>query len=299
MHDYLGPAAALSTAFCWAFTSLFFTIAGQRVGSVVVNRTRLLVAVFFLGITHVILMGQIFPFEASFHNWFWLGMSGVIGLAVGDAMLFQAFVVIGTRLPILLMSLAPVIGTVEAWIFLNEKLTPLEILGIVITVSGITWVLADKNRDMKSADRKKLAIGVLLGIGGAAGQATGLLTSKIGLAGDFPALSGNLIRMVVAASVMWLATIFMGRAKYTISKLNDLKAVKAIIGGAIFGPFVGVWMSLVAVKYSRIGIAATLMALTPIFTIPLVRIVFKENISIHAILGTLMAIAGVAVLFLG
>lgn len=299
MQEYWGQLAALTTAFCWSFTSVFFTIGGQRVGSVVVNRTRLVVAALFLSVTHLILIGEIIPVQAEFHNWFWLGLSGIIGLVVGDAMLFQAFVLIGTRLPILLMSMVPVISTAEAWIFLNERLTAMELLGILITIGGITWVLADKNRDTKPTDRRKLAIGILLGLGGAIGQATGLLTSKIGLANDLPALSGNLIRMIVAVSVMWLITIITGKAKYTIGKLSDIKAVRAIIGGAIFGPFVGVWMSLVAVKLTRVGIASTLMALTPIFTIPLVRIVFKEKVSIHAVLGTIIAIAGVAVLFLG
>ncbi len=298
MQELLGPLAAITTAFCWAFTSIFFTIGGRRVGSVVVNRTRLVMAVVFLSITHLILLGHIFPIQADYYNWFWLGLSGIIGLVLGDAMLFQAWVMIGTRLPILLMSLVPVISTIEAWIFLNERMSPTEILGIVVTVGGIAWVLADKNRDITADDRKQLALGVLLGVGGAVGQATGLLTSKIGLANDLPALSGNLIRMIVAASVMWIVTIAMGKARYTIGKLADLNATRAIIMGAIFGPFFGVWMSLVAVKFARVGIASTLMALTPIFTIPLVRIIFKENISVHAVLGTITAIAGVAIIFL-
>lgn len=299
MTEFFGPLAALTTATCWAFTSVFFTIGGQRVGSVVVNRVRLVIAVIFLALTHLIMMGQIFPFHADTHNWLWLGLSGIIGLVIGDAMLFQAFVLIGTRLPILVMSLVPVISTVEAWIFLNERLTAIEILGMLITVGGISWVVADKNRDRTTIGGRTLAIGILLAFGGAAGQATGLLTSKLGLAGGFPALSGNLIRMLVAAVVMWLLTILMGRAKPTITKLKDGKAFRAITGGAFFGPFVGVWMSLVAIKFARIGIASTLMALAPILTIPLVRWIFKEKVSIHAVLGTLLAIGGVAVLFMG
>jgi drug/metabolite transporter (DMT)-like permease len=298
MNEFLGQIAALTTACCWAFTSIFFTIGGQRVGSVTVNRVRLLFALAFLAITHLIMFGKIFPFDAGADHWLWLGLSGIIGLVVGDAMLFQAFVVIGTRLPILMMSLVPVISTVEAWVFLDERLSAVEILGILITVCGIAWVVADKNRDRTLIGGKRLALGILLGFGGAVGQATGLLASKLGLANDFPALSGNLIRMFVAASVMWLLTLIMGKARVTVSRLKDRVALRAIIGGAAFGPFIGVWMSLVAIKLARIGIASTLMALAPILTIPLVYWFFKEKVSIHAILGTIVAIAGVAVLFL-
>ena len=289
----------MTTATCWAFTSIFFTIGGQRVGSVTVNRVRLVFAAVFLMATNLIITGQLLPLSAEPNRWFWLGLSGIVGLVIGDAMLFQAFVMIGTRIPILLLSLVPVISTFEAWVFLDETLSLVEILGIVLTVGGIAWVVADKNRNHKSVESKKLMIGVLLGIGGAFGQATGLILSKRGLYGDFPAVSGNLIRMIAAVAVMWLLTIFMGKAKSTIVKLKDSKARLAILGGAIFGPFIGVWMSLVAIKLARIGIASTIMALAPVLAIPLVRWIFKERITIHAILGTTLAIIGVAVLFVG
>jgi drug/metabolite transporter (DMT)-like permease len=298
MNELVGQFAALTTACCWAFTSIFFTIAGQRVGSVVVNRVRLVMAMLLLAITHLIMFGTIFPFQAEPQRWFWLGISGVIGLVLGDAMLFQAYVMIGTRLPILLLSLAPVISTVLAWTFLGEHLTAVELLAIAITVGGIVWVVADKHRERHTIGGKKLALGLLLGFGGAFGQAAGLIASKLGLYGDFPALSGNLIRMTVAAAVMWLLTIFTGKARYTIGKLSDTKAVRAMLGGAITGPFIGVWMSLVAIKLARIGIASTIMAFSPILTIPLVRIYFKEKVSIHAVLGTVTAIVGIAILFL-
>jgi drug/metabolite transporter (DMT)-like permease len=298
LNEFLGQIAALTTATCWAFTSIFFTIAGQRVGSVVVNRVRLVMAMLLLAITHLIMFGTIFPAHVEPERWFWLGLSGVIGLVMGDAMLFEAYVLIGVRLPFLLLSLAPVISTVLAWIFLGERLTAVELLAIAITVAGITWVVADKNRERHTIGGKKLALGLLLGFGGAFGQAAGLIASKLGLYGDYPALSGNLIRMTVAAVVMWLLTVITGKARYTIGKLSDIKAVRAMFGGSVTGPFIGVWMSLVAIKMARVGIASTIMAFSPILTIPLVRIYFKEKVSVHAVLGTVTATIGIAILFL-
>jgi drug/metabolite transporter (DMT)-like permease len=213
-------------------------------------------------------------------------------------MLFQAFVMVGTRITMLMMSFVPVISTILAWLFLGETLSPIEVLAIAVTIGGVSWVVADKNRDKDTIKGKHFVIGIALGFGGALGQAVGLLFSKLGLWGDFPALSGNVIRVLIATIVMWLLTIIMGKAKTTILKLKDFKAGGAILGGSIAGPFIGVWLSLVAIQYARIGIASTLMALTPVLLIPLVRWVFKERITIHAVLGTLVAIAGVAVLLL-
>ena len=100
---------------------IFFTIGGTRVGSAVVNRIRLVLAVVFLSVTHFLLTGQWFPADVEPYRWGWLGLSGIIGLVIGDSMLFRAFVMIGPRLSMLLMSLVPIISAALAWVFLEEK----------------------------------------------------------------------------------------------------------------------------------------------------------------------------------
>jgi len=195
----LGPLAALGTSFCWSFTSTFFTLAGRRVGSMVVNRTRLVLAVLFLLLTHWVMMGTIFPWDAAPERWFWLGLSGILGLVVGDALLFQSFIWLGPRLSMLIMSLVPVISTLLAWVLLGERLTPWQLVAIVITVSGVASVILDQGGNNAAIVKgKNYFIGVLFGLGGALGQASGLIAAKKGLVGDFSALSGTLIRMFVA-----------------------------------------------------------------------------------------------------
>jgi drug/metabolite transporter (DMT)-like permease len=296
--NFIGEIAAIVTAICWSFTSIFFTISGSRIGSVAVNRLRLLLALAFLLLAHLLTTGQFLPLTAGRERWFWLGISGFVGFVLGDGMLFQALVVVGTRITMLIMSLVPVIGTLLAWIFLGEKLSAIEILAISIVVGGITLVVADKQADYAAANKKHLLLGLLLAMGGAAGQAVGLILSKKGMAGDFPALSANVIRVSIAATISWLLTILIGKIKYTFSKLADKKALWTVLGGAAFGPFIGVWMSLVAIKYAKIGIASTLMALPPILVLPLVHYIFKEKISPRAITGTIITVAGIALLFL-
>ena len=119
MSSYVGEIAALATAFCWSLTSTFFSIAGRAVGSVVVNRARLVLAVFFLALTHLLIQGELLPVHAEPSRWWWLGCSGIIGLALGDSCLFQALVLVGPHLSMLLMSLVPVVSTLVAWAYLN------------------------------------------------------------------------------------------------------------------------------------------------------------------------------------
>jgi drug/metabolite transporter (DMT)-like permease len=264
----------------------------------VVNRMRLLMAFAFLVITNLAITGQIMPFDAGNQRWLWLGLSGIIGFVLGDGMLFQAFVMLGTRITMLIMSLVPVISAIFAWIFLGENLTPIEILAILITVGGIIWVVADNHQSETKTSGKQLAVGLALALGGATGQAIGLIFSKKGLAGDFPALSGNLIRVTIAMIIIWLAAFITGKTKSTFAKLADKKALYAVIIGSTFGPFIGVWMSLVAIKYTKIGIASTIMALPPVLLLPLTPYFFKEKVTVQAILGTIVAVGGVALLFL-
>ncbi len=292
----IGEIAAIGTALCWSIGPIFFTIASRVVGANLVNRTRLAVTLILLLVTHFILFGKFLPTAAPLTVWFWFGISGIIGFTIGDTFLFNAFVLIGPRLASLLMSTSPIFGTCLAWLFLKEILSWQKIVAIIITLSGISWVvLEQKNNGQRSRNYFK---GIIFGLGAAIGQALGLYFSKKGLANNFPALSGNLIRILIATITIWLIPILQGKVVDSIKKLSIPQVRLGILGGAIFGPYLGVWLSLIAVQKTYIGIASTLMALPPIFLLPLSHWIFKEKITLRAIIGTVIAIIGVALIFL-
>jgi drug/metabolite transporter (DMT)-like permease len=298
---YTGELAALGTAILFSFGSTLFTLAGRELGSsAVVNRTRLLLAVILLMGLHWLTFGTLGPFEAEPSHWFWLAISGVIGLALGDAFLFQAFVMIGPRLSMLMMALAPVIATMLAWVFLWEVLTAQQLAGIAITMGGVLWVVSDRhNHNGHEANPRAYVVGILFGLGGAAGQAGGMVTAKLGLTGEFPALSGNVIRMLTAAAIIWLFTLVRGQALNGFIRVRQHpRALVKIAVATCTGPVFGVWLSLIAVQHAAVGVASTLMSLTPIFLIPLAYAVFHEKPTTRAVLGTVIAFAGTALLFL-
>lgn len=297
MDRYFGELAALGTSFCWSFGSIFFTIASRLIGSTEVNRIRLALGMLFLMFTHWLISGTSLPLNAQAYHWFWFGISGVIGFTVGDTFLFRGYVLIGPRLTMLLMSLSPIFGAILAWVFLNESLKFIEILAIFITISGIIIVIGDKKGEV--GKEKIVSSGIIYGIGAAFCQALGYFASKKGLMyNEFPALSGNLIRIMFGAFFIWLIAIFQREARITISKLTNKKADIVMLGGAIFGPFIGVWLSLVAIQYTYVGIASTLMALPPVILIPLSHWIFKERITYLSIIGTIIALCGVVIIFL-
>jgi drug/metabolite transporter (DMT)-like permease len=294
----MGEVAALGTSILWSFTSVLFTVAGRRVGSAIVNRTRLVIAVVFVALTHFILQGRLIPQDINTERVFWLSVSGVIGLVLGDASLFQAFVMVGPRISMLMMALAPVMSTVLAWIFLGEVLDSLDLLAVFITVAGIAWVVWESNDKLEKVARKDFLIGILFGIGGALGQAIGLITSKLGMEGGFPPLSAVLIRLFIGMLAIWIMTFFQRKVQSTLKALKDQKALLTIIAASFVGPYLGVWLSLIAIDLAQVGIASTLMSLSPLLLIPLAKWFFDEQVSARVIFGTIAALIGVTMIFL-
>jgi len=263
-----------------------------------------LIAILLVMLLHTLIYGQPFPVNAGNERWFWLGLSGFVGLALGDGFLFQAFILIGPRLSMLMMALAPVLGAIMAWIFLGESLSLIEIVGILVTVGGILIVVAERRGDSSaedktiSTDKRRYVLGLLCGLGGGLGQAGGLILSKLGLVGGFPALSGNLIRLIVAGIIIWVIAI---ANRQLISSYRSLRthprALLFLTGGTILGPVLGVWLSLLAVQNTNIGVASTLSSLMPIFLIPISYFVYGERVTKQAIFGTLVAFVGMVLLF--
>ncbi|SRR5581483_2038672 len=298
MTKYIGEIAGIATSVCFAANAVFITRAGQKVGSVISNRTRVVFALIYLIILNIIFFQQPLPFTATSDRWTWLALSGVIGLALGDAFLFQSYLLVGPRLGMLLLSLSTVIGMFEAWIFLGESLGLIQIIGIALTLGGIIWVAMEQGNGNGQAPHHA-ALGVLFGILSAVCQATGLVFSKQGLYGNFSPIQGNSIRMFAAALSLWLIAALQKEAGTTIQTLKaNPSALKQLAIAAFIGPVLGVSSSLLAIQHTQIGIASVLTSLAPVFMLPVSHYIFKERLGWQAIVGTLLAMAGVTILFL-
>ncbi len=211
---------------------------------------------------------------------------------------------VGPRLSMLMMALAPVLSTIMAWAFLHEALSAPEIFGIVVTMAGIALVVGEPQAtlqsDTPSADRRTYAMGLLFAFGGALGQAGGSLLSKIGLASGIPAISGNAIRLTAAVLLIWMWAIIRGQFGPTCQSVRrNRRAMGSVVIATLAGPVIGVWLALISVQLAPLGVVTTLQSLPPVFLIPIGYFVFKERITRRGILGTLIALIGSVLLFCG
>jgi drug/metabolite transporter (DMT)-like permease len=142
-----------------------------------VNLIRLAIALPLLSVWIWITTGSPYPAEASSDAWLWLSLSGLVGFVIGDMCLFRAFVVLGPRLSSLIMATAPLMTGLIGFGILGETLGPVALFGMALTIGGVVWALLDR-KTLPRADRSNLGLGVLLALGGALGQAGGLVLSK-------------------------------------------------------------------------------------------------------------------------
>jgi drug/metabolite transporter (DMT)-like permease len=295
---YLGELAGLLTSVAWSGTSVLFTKATQQLGSVIVNRVRVLFALAFLMLLNLVFSGYLLPTDAGAERWIWFALSGAIGYALGDVLLFQSFLCIGPQRGMLMMSLAPLMSAVLAWIFFKEILTWIQILGVIVTLAGVALVILRRRNGIEDPSCSSLK-GALFGLGAAAGQSVGYVLSKQGLVDNYSPIAGNSIRMLAAVIVLWALAGMQGKAGETLRRVRARRDVMGwLVMAAFTGPVLGATLSLVALQNTQVGVASTLIALPPVFLLPVSWLVFKEKFEWGAVAGTLVAIGGVGLLFL-
>ncbi|MDJ0855347.1 MAG: DMT family transporter [Desulfobacterales bacterium] len=292
-----GEIAALLTALSWTATMMAFEAAGRRVGSLNVNFLRVAIAAVFLAVFGYLQRGLWLPFDASPHNWIWLSVSGLIGLTLGDICLFRAFVLVGARIAALIMAFVPVISALISWLFLGEILSRLDQTGMLLTTAGIVMVVTGKRANNDGTRSGYSLTGLLMALGGALGQAVGLVFSKYGM-GAYDAFAANHIRLLAALAGFVLIFTLTGRWRNLVHATRHRSGMAYTTLGSFFGPFVGVSLSLYAVQHTQVGIAATIIALVPIFIIPPSMLFKKEKIGPRDVVGAILAVGGSALLFI-
>jgi drug/metabolite transporter (DMT)-like permease len=297
IQNNVGEWAALATALCWTITAMSFEKASKRVGSLPVNLIRLILAMVLFSIYMWIKTGSPIPLDASKHQWFYLTLSGFIGFVMGDLLLFRAFVEIGSRVAMLIMASVPVWVAIMGWIWLNEQLALMDIFGMAMTISGIVMVILDRGKKTNQWALTHSIKGVVLALGGAMGQAVGLILSKVGM-GDYDPFAATQIR--VLAGIIGFSLLFFPLRRWTHVRnaFHHSRSMFLISIGAVFGPFLGVSLSLMAIQKTMTGVASTIMAIVPILLIPPAIFFLNERVTIKEIAGAFIAVGGVAFLFL-
>ena len=314
---YLGELISIGVAFSWTATALLSEFGSKRMGNLTLNVLRMSLALLFSLVLFGVVTGGMLPLSASPEAIGWMLLSGVVGYVIGDFCLFQCYIIIGSRFGQLFMTLAPLSAALMAWVTLGQQMTKMSIVAMLVTLSGISISVLGRGEHHKVSLRLPLN-GVLFAIAAAMCQGIGLVLSKIGMVhyqvtDGMPAwlvpFSANFYRCI--AGVIGFSLLLSlrkkkapshggGRGEASLrSVFHDKKGLSVATATTIFGPFVGVGFSLMAVQYTAAGIASTLMAMTPIIILLPSYWLFHEKITWRAVIGAIISVVGVSLFFLG
>ena len=309
---YFGEIIALIVAFSWTATALFAETASKRLGSLPLNLIRMVLSWAFLSVILWVMTGAPYPMHASGKAWFWLALSGLVGYVFGDWCLFNSYIVFGSRYGQLFMTLAPPMAGISGWLMLGESMSWHSWLAMLVTLTGIAISILNRSGADHHLQLKLPLKGVLLGIGAGLGQGVGLVLSKIGmqhyaaaLPADAPAafdwampFASTMIRSLTGMVGFFVLLALMRKLPELRAALKNGAGMKYTCLTTLFGPFIGVSLSLMAVQYARAGIASTLMALTPVLILFPYALIYKQKITPKEILGVIISMTGVALFFL-
>jgi len=329
----IGETIALFVAVTWTATALFAEVASKRMGSLPLNTIRMTMSLLLLAATLWLTMGVPWPRYADGGTWGWLALSGVVGYVIGDYCLMQGYIIIGSRIGQLFMTLSAPTAAITGYLLLGEQMHWLAILGMVVTLSGIAMSILSGERRTESGERSPLSAHLTLPPRGIfyasmAGicQGFGLVLSKIGLErydaaiaaaglnGDAVA-EGAAVSLPLFLSVPFAATmirasiglvgffvllsVFNRDWKEKLSHaVHDRKAMWCLLGATVFGPFIGVSASLLATQYTSTGIAQTLFALTPVLILAPSALLFHQRVTLREVIGAVVSVVGVCLFFI-
>lgn len=306
MGEYLGEAAALACSLFWAICSLAFAAAGRRAGASSVNFVRIQIAVVALTGIHFAILGCAFPEGVSVRQATLLAVSGVLGLAIADLLLFRCMTVLGARTGSLLMGTSPVLTMFLESILEQRWPTGQAILGVFFVVFGVGMVIRDRSgraAESSNASASEERRAIWFGVIAALGQSVGILMTDAGLEAEgsetqVAPISGTWIRMLAASVGMLVGAILLRRTKLVFRVYHHSAALRLTALGAIFGPILGVWMLSEAVVRTEAWVVSTLSSLAPIFLIPILWFGFRTRPSWTSLLGTVVAIGGAVLVML-
>ncbi|MEA5077998.1 MAG: DMT family transporter [Anaerolineaceae bacterium] len=293
---FSGELAAISAALFWAISSFVFRKLGKSIRPTELNIIKGVGAILLLLMISLFLKESptaLTPFALML-----LLVSGALGIGFGDTMYFEALNSIGPRRTLLISILAPPMTVVLAILFLGERINPLGWLGVLITLFGVAWVILGNPN--KEEPQKVVRMGVFFAFLSALAQAIGSVMSRWALTQTpVSAVQSAILRLVagIAFLAVWMLIGRQKPAEWLKETKNNAGMFGILALGILLGAFLPLWLQQISFKNTEVGIAQTLLATSPLFVL-LIAALRKEKLAAREIIGMVIAVAGIAVLFL-
>ncbi|MBI4872778.1 MAG: DMT family transporter [Candidatus Riflebacteria bacterium] len=284
----IGVLAALASAAAWAVGSILYKRLGEKVQALSMNLVK---NVLSLAILLVVLLasGVQAPGLAVFGA---LALSGVLGIAVGDTLFFQALQELGAHVLVLLCTLGQVTTVLIAVLFLGERPTWEGWLGIALVIGGVAIVLDSQ----RSSDGGSLNLrGVARGLAAVLCMSSAIVLAKAAMA-SVTAIEATVFRTLGGVAGLALWGTFRGGLQGSVAPFRSLALTRELVAAVLVSSLGGFWLFHVALKHIDVATASTLNSTEPLFVLPLAAVFLKERVTRQAVVGALVSVGGIVVL---
>jgi drug/metabolite transporter (DMT)-like permease len=295
----LGQLLALVTAVCWAQNSIIYRHLGKQVGSDAVAHIRMWLALPAIVLLTYAMEGIWFPLSLSPRTYFFLLTSGALGYFITDKLLFQAYILLGSRESMVIMTLSPVVTAIFGFFLFSEKLNGIQVLGILTTILGVLLMVLLEGKPLRAQqEQKDRSTGLLFAILASVLQSVSFLMAKFAMDETGP-VSTNLLRNVGGLSLFIIYNfLYKKNGRQHLALVKKPRILLLLLFAALAGPVLGMTSQMKAFTLAPVGIVTTITQISPILLLPFDRFILHKDVTPASLGGTLLSIAGVAVLFL-
>ncbi len=303
-----------STSLFWAIGPIFFASAGQRVGSFPVNLLRIIFAVVIMSLIVIAVRacGLVPGSVPTLAQAGWFGVSGLLGMAIGDLMNFESMVLVGPRMNVQInCSLVPVLTAGLAWWVGQGVPGWVGVLGfgLVLIATSTAVVVAGRIGSRPGLDHslepKASVWGVMLTIGAACTTAGSMVTGRqateiaVGTAHAHPdPLLATLIRLSAGCVALWAWPLARGSGRRIFAVMKDKTVATNILIGTVVGPVGGVLCLMVALGLGDSGPVSAIVSTSPLWILPVLRWRYGVRLGPMAWIAAVAAVIGVAMITL-
>ncbi|NLG16105.1 MAG: DMT family transporter [Fibrobacter sp.] len=302
--QYTGSFLALSTSFLWTLAPFLFASAVRKIGAKRVNPLRLLAAgLILMAVSAVyVYFNKTVLSGLNAEPFLWLVLSGFAGLVLGDSLYLSSLGFLGPRRALQIFILSPAVSAVIAWFWLNEKISPVGISGLVLITGALFAItfLENKAASVIGEPGTFSWIGLTMAF-----FATLLHGSGAVLARNAYLQSTNLdpviaatVRVGSSALLIWIWVLLRGKAADVFRSVKDWHTFSRIGSATMLGPVLGMLLYIGAFKTAPAGVVSLLSSLSPLLIIPISAWRYKTKINYLVLFCMIAASVGVVLVIL-
>ena len=296
----VGELSAFGTAISWSVSNQINSAVACRIGATNLTLLRLPVMLLFMGALCLVLgVGT----RISLTAFLQLALSGVLGLTVGDFLLYRSILIIGPTMAVLVLSLSAGIAAIFGWLFMGESLPMLAVLGIAVALAGVGVVVTEHSGSILLPGQaiprgKTLALGVTLAGLAAASLALAYVVQRAAMLTGVQPLWATFVRVGMGGGILWAVGSMLGWASAATRSLVEQRPVKWLLLVSGSCGALGMWLMSTALVDTPSGVVATIIGLQPITVAAIGAVWYRRRPSLRIVFGSLVAFIGVALVCL-